>query len=101
MLPCRLHHTKAGLSDILGLHSVQDGGGLSVCLFELCFFYSISALLCNILHQMQNSLHNRWIFKIHNYLAVTAQAGLKFTYNSSTGLTLYIMSVFDKIQTLE
>lgn len=96
---CRLCHSKTGLPDILGLPSGQDGGGLFVCLFVFTLFllqYSRVALQ-HVSHQMQNPLQDRWIFKIHNCLAVTVLAGPLFTYNSSSGLTHSITSVFAKI----
>lgn len=99
----RLHHTKAGLPDTLGLPSGQDGGGLFICLFGFTLFLLqyFSVALQHVSHPMQNPLQDRWIFKIHNCLAVTVLAGPQFTYNSSSGLTHYVTLVFAKIQTLE
>lgn len=100
----RLHHTKAGLPGILGLlYFGQDGDGLFCFGFFFTFFLlqDFSVALQHVSYQMQNLLQDRWIFKIHNCLAVTVLAGPQSTYNSSTGLTHYVSCVFAKIQTLE
>lgn len=100
---CRLHHSKAGLPDTLGLPSGQDDGGLSICLFVSTLFLLqyLSVALQHVSHLKQNPLQDRWIFKIHNCLAVTVLTRLQFTYNSASGLAHCITSVFAKIQTQE